>query len=314
MPVAGDAAVRGSADTQNAESGSADGAATALVAPHIATIAAAGGYLSLLALEIDRFALIAHLHGAEAAEMIARHLGVSIEASLHREERCLRTGPGQFAVLVPDGPDVAERFARAAAAGFRRASWSHLGEVTVSAAAAQRFSAESVASWWARVESALAQAKAGGGGQVVIDRRRGGGDPTAAPGLHLQWQARFECGEPTIDRQHRELFQRSEEVLDSMRHGSARLVSDLEHLIAGIVEHFAEEERILEQRAYPDLAAHRRSHVQLAAKSRGLQVAAAAGGASREELTRFLLGEVVADHMLTEDRRFAALFAGLDAR
>ena len=274
-------------------------------------LATAGGSLSLLVLEIDRFALIEHLHGPEAAEVIARHLGAAVEAALRVHDRCLRTGRGQFAVLVPDGPEAVERFAQAAAAGFRRTSWAPLGEVTASAAAAQRYPGEAVAAWWARVDSALAQAKAGGGSHVVIDRRRDVADPmAAAPGLHLQWQARFECGEPTIDRQHRQLFERSEEILQASRLGSARLVQELERLIGEILEHFREEERILESRAYPGLAAHHRSHATLAARSLRLQAAAATGSTSAEELTRFLLGEVVADHMLTEDRRFADLFVG----
>ncbi|HET7204779.1 MAG TPA: hemerythrin domain-containing protein [Steroidobacteraceae bacterium] len=314
IPVVGDDLWRASGDTQDAPSGHANSTAPVLILPRIENLASAGGHLSLLALEIDQFALIEHLHGPEAAEVIARHLGTSVEATLRGGDRCLRSGRGQFVVLVPEGPDAAERFARAAAAGFRRTSWSPLGDVTVSAAAAQRYPGESVGSWWTRVESALAQAKAGGGGYVVVDQRRSASDPTAAPGLRLQWQARFECGEPTIDRQHRELFERSEEILESSRHGSARIVRELERLIAEIVEHFRDEERILELRAYPGLVAHRRSHANLAAKSLRLQAAAATGSASREELTRFLLGEVVADHMLTEDRRFAELFAGVHAR
>ena len=132
--------------------------------------------------------------------------------------------------------------------------------------------------------------------------------------MHLQWQARFECGEPTIDRQHRELFERSEQILESLRTGSPRFVPDLERLMSEIAAHFAEEEAILEQRAYPGLAGHRRSHEALTAKALQLQAEAAAGRTSREQLTRFLLGEVVADHMLTEDRRFAGLFAAAPRR
>lgn len=311
IPVVGDDVLRAPGDARDPGSGRAEGAGPALVLPPIEDLAPAGGDWSLLALEIDQFVLIEHLHGAEAAEILARHLGSSVEATLRGSDRCLRSGRGQFVVLVPEGPDAAERFARAAAACFRRTTWAPLGDVTVSAAAAQRHPGESVGSWWIRVESALAQAKAGGGGHVVIDRRRSASDPTAAPGLRLQWQARFECGEPTIDRQHRELFERSEEILEALRHDSAHAVHELERLIAEILEHFHDEECILEQRAYPGLAAHRRSHAELAAKSRRLQAAAATGSASREELTRFLLGEVVADHMLTEDRRFAGLFAGV---
>ncbi len=316
IPDLREGGLRVAGHTTDGAAGSArdPGSVRALAVRHIETLAAAGGYLSLLALEIDRFALIEHLHGADAAEVIARHLGASIEATLRGTDRCMRAGRGQFVVLVPEAPDAAERFARAATAGFRRASWSGLGEVSVSVAAAQRYPGESIDAWWGRVDSALAQAKAGGGGHVVVDRRRNAADATAAPGLHLPWQSRFECGEPTIDRQHRELFERSEEILESLRHGGARVGVDLERLVAAIVQHFDDEERILEQRGYPALVAHRRSHADLAARCLQLQSAVATGRASAEELTRFLLGEVVADHMLTEDRRFAGLFAGPPAR
>jgi len=265
----------------------------------------------LLALEIDRHALIVHLHGSEAAEVIQRHLFASLEQGLPEVSGSLvRTAPGQCAVLVPGSLEAGEVVAQKAREHFGRRSWSGLGETTLSGGLARRFVGESVASWWDRVESALARAKAGGGGHLVVDRRDGVDDSSvAAPGVHLQWQARFECGEPTIDRQHRELFARSEDVLEALRKGSARFATDLERLMAEIASHFADEELILKQRGYRGLAGHRRSHARLTAKALRLQADAASGRASREELTRFLLGDVVADHMLTEDRRFAELFA-----
>ena len=265
----------------------------------------------LLALEIDRHTLIGHLHGAEALEVIERHLHAALEETSPEASRSLmRTAPGQCAVLVPGALEAGELLARTAGEQFGRRSWSGVGETTVSAGLARRFRGEPAESWWSRVESALAQAKAGGGAQVVVDRRGSADDPSAAaPGLHLQWQARFECGEPTIDRQHRELFARAEDVLEALRKGSPRFTTDLERLMAEITRHFADEELILKQRGYRGLSRHRRSHAMLSAKAMRLQAEAAAGRASREELTRFLLGEVVADHMLTEDRRFAELFA-----
>jgi hemerythrin len=286
-----------------------DATGTLLVLPRLEALTSAGGYPCLLALEIDEFRLIVHLHGAEAAEVISRHLASAINASLGAGDRPLRTGPGQYALLLTGGLEAGERLARSVGNAFGQKAWPGLGELTVSAALAQRYPAEAIAGWWRRVESALAQAKAGGGGHVVVDRRRSEADGAiAAPGLHLRWQARFECGEPTIDRQHRELFERSEEILESLRLGGTRVVPDLERLIDEIGRHFVDEEHILELKGYADLEGHRRSHGDLAGKLRRLQAAVISGSAEREDLTRFLLGEVVADHMLTEDRRFAQLF------
>jgi hemerythrin-like metal-binding protein len=298
------------------EAGRTDESDSALILPYLEVVATSGPEVSLLALAIDRFALIEHLHGAEAAEVIARHLLSSFQsASLASEPTPVRTAFGRCIALVADGLEAAEALALSVASEFGRKAWSGLGQVTVSAGLAQRYPGESVGSWWSRVESALAQAKAAGGGQVVVDRRRRADDATGAPPrMHLQWQARFECGEPTIDRQHRELFERSEQILEWLRKGSPRFVPDLERLMSEIAAHFADEEAILEQRAYPGLAGHRRAHEALTAKALRLQAEAAAGRISREELTRFLLGEVVADHMLTEDRRFAELFAAAPRR
>ena len=281
-----------------------------LLLPGLEAVAATDATrLALLALELDRFALIEHLHGPDAADVIARQLEMSIRATLRSGDRSLRSGRGQFVVLLGGDAEAAGAFARAAVAAFQRKSWPDLGTVSVSAGVALRYPGETSEAWWSRVESALAQAKAGAGGQVVVDRRTSAADAaTLATGLHLQWQARFECGEPTIDRQHRELFERSEEILEASRHGSLRVADEIERLVAEIVRHFADEERVLEQRAYAGLAAHRRSHAALTARALRLQAAAAAGTATREQLTRFLLGEVVADHMLTEDLRFAGLF------
>lgn len=277
--------------------------------PQIAALVAGGHGLVLLAVEIDQFALIGHLHGAEAAEVLERHLGASIETARRAGDRALRSGPGQFVVVTADRLEGAETFERAIRRQFEGKSWPGLGAVTLSAGLAQRYPEEPVVSWWGRVGAALAQAKGGGGDHVVADRRCHAADEqAAAPGLRMRWQSRFECGEPTIDRQHRELFERSEDVLASLSQGGGRFALELERLIALTLTHFADEERLLERYGYRGLDAHRRSHEDLAAKSLRLQAATAVGDATREDLTRFLLGEVVADHMLTEDQRFAALF------
>lgn len=264
---------------------------------------------TLLAIEIDRWRLIHDVLGPDAADIVARHVARCIEASLRSCDRSSRTGPGQFIVEL-DGADhgYGERVAAQVCRAIETKSFAGLGPATISGAVAQRYPGESVGLWWKRLDSTLAQARAGGGNRVVVDRRSSDDGPEQAPGLHLEWQPRFECGEPVIDQQHRELFARAEEVLDAARRDGPHLKPYVDELVRGIGRHFVTEEAILEQRGYRGLERHRQSHRDLAEKARRMQAATEAGRMLRDDLLRFLLGEVVADHMLAEDRLFAGLF------
>jgi hemerythrin-like metal-binding protein/diguanylate cyclase (GGDEF)-like protein len=268
------------------------------------------GEATLLVVEADRWRLIQDLLGTAAAEVVARHLVQCVQSALRPVDRLFRTGSGQVLVLLPDtGHAVAERIAGEIARALESRSFTDIGPVTMSGAIAQRYPGESVGQWWKRLDSTLAQAKVGGGNHVMVDRRRSEGDvDEQAPGLHLEWQSRFECGEPTIDRQHRELFELSEDVLDAARR-RVPLAGRLQRLVACILEHFESEEAILTLHGYQDVERHAQSHARLFEKARRMQAAVDAGRATREDLLRFLLGEVVADHMLSEDRQFAQLFS-----
>lgn len=267
---------------------------------------------TLLALEVDRWRLINELLGSAAAEIVVRHVAQALRVAARPGDESYRTGPGQYLLLLRDaGHEVAEPIAQRVRESLRGTSFVDIGPATVSGAIAQRYPGESIGQWWKRLDSTLAQARAGGGDRIVVDKRRSDADLTEqAPGLLLEWQPRFECGEPTIDRQHRELFGLAEDVLDSARRSGPRTASKVVHLVAGIREHFLAEEAILARHGYRELARHAQSHLHLLEKSQRMQAAVTAGSSNREDLLRFLLGEVVADHMLAEDRLFASLFSG----
>jgi hemerythrin-like metal-binding protein/diguanylate cyclase (GGDEF)-like protein len=282
--------------------------------PLVVDVPSVVGRAALLVLEIDRWRLIHELLGPMAAEVVSRHLAQCVRAALRDGDRCFRIGPGQYVTLMPDaGYETAESLAAVVSRALESKAFADVGPVTLSGAVAERFPAESVGQWWKRLDSTLAQAKGGGGNRVVVDRRHSEHDAGEhGPGLHLEWQPRFECGEPTIDRQHRELFRRAEEVLDAARRNDP-LVTPVQQLVAGIARHFQTEEAILAKYGYCELPQHARTHAVLLEKARRMQLAVAAERATREDLLRFLLADVVADHMLSEDRLFARLFANRGA-
>ena len=85
------AAARSDAETEADRTLESD---AALILPYLEAVATSGTEVSLLALAIDRFALIEHLHGAEAAEVIARHLLSSFQSAL------LVTGPAPVRIAL----------------------------------------------------------------------------------------------------------------------------------------------------------------------------------------------------------------------
>lgn len=80
--------------------------------------------------------------------------------------------------------------------------------------------------------------------------------------MTLQWTEDLAVGHPEIDRQHRELITRFNNFLDAchQRKGKESLLELLGFLDSYVDEHFRQEERLMEQHAYPELPAHRAQH------------------------------------------------------
>lgn len=129
--------------------------------------------------------------------------------------------------------------------------------------------------------------------------------------LHLNWHESYNCGESTIDQQHRKLFDLANILIESAftrDENPQRFDSNLEKLLAHVVQHFADEEAILARYHYADLDAHARAHRELTERALRLRDAASAGGVTVGDLVNFLANEVIAQHMLKTDREFYPLF------
>jgi len=81
--------------------------------------------------------------------------------------------------------------------------------------------------------------------------------------MSLRWMPGLAIGVPALDDQHRELFRQVNLLLVAMRReiGAPEVGRLLEFLGRYVVEHFAAEERLMREAAYPALEPHRREHV-----------------------------------------------------
>ena len=130
--------------------------------------------------------------------------------------------------------------------------------------------------------------------------------------LRLNWHHSYECGDITIDNEHRKLFDLANTLMESAfarNENPKGFDQALEKLLAHVVKHFADEEAILSLNHYSDLDEHKAAHKALIDHAIQLRNSIAEGGINIGELVNFIAVTVVAQHMLKEDRKFYPLFA-----
>lgn len=80
------------------------------------------------------------------------------------------------------------------------------------------------------------------------------------------WSATLETGHPALDEQHLELFRLHLEALDGVRGGDGRSPRTvLAELLDRTREHFAFEEKLMAEAAYPQRELHARTHSEFMA-------------------------------------------------
>ncbi len=269
--------------------------------------------VSLILFDIDHFKGVNDAHGHQAGDTVLRELALTAQSALRAPDMLFRWGGEEFAILAPStGHRGAHRLAEALRLRVADASFPAVGRLTISAGVAEHLDAESSNAWFRRADAMLYAAKQDGRNSVRTDARGNSDAWAEAQGpaaLHLVWQESYECGEPDIDAEHRELFGLANALIDAAltaadRDGEAARAFDrlLEHVAA----HFAHEEALLAQHGFAQLDAHRRAHAGLLGRAQALR---------RGAIVEFLAGEVVARHLFKADREFFPLFmAGIPGK
>jgi diguanylate cyclase (GGDEF)-like protein/hemerythrin-like metal-binding protein len=257
-------------------------------------------------LDLDHFKHINDTHGHDAGDRVLRELVAVIGAQLRGSDYLFRWGGEEFAVLLGGvGYRGAERVAQKVRAAVELHEFAGVGRITLSASAAEHLGEESPWSWFQRLDRSLYTAKRLGRNQVVVDRR-GNSDRWAEespmPAMHLEWKEAYECGDATIDKQHRELFARANALIDATFTDGA--LASLDELLSHLLEHFVDEEAILARLNYDHFEEHKRAHSALLKRAGWLRDRAAVGEASLGAVVEFIAQDVIARHLMTADRAF----------
>jgi hemerythrin len=91
--------------------------------------------------------------------------------------------------------------------------------------------------------------------------------------MPITWDPTLVLGVPLIDAQHEELFRRLDALIEAIRGGRSRaeVGRTLGFLGEYAARHFAAEEALMRDQAYPALADHAAEHERFGAEMRALQ-------------------------------------------
>ena len=265
--------------------------------------------------DIDHFKRVNDTYGHAVGDEVLRELVKVVLKNIRISDMLFRWGGEEFVILAPSTSyRSAAKLAETLRARIEKHEIETAGNITISLGVAEHISGESENTWFCRVDEALYAAKNSGRNRVVVDPR-GSSDVWAegqsATILHLSWHESYDCGEPTIDQEHRKLFDLSNTLINAAfkRETNPHEFDEaLQKLLAHVVQHFADEEAILAQHRYAGLEVQAQAHKRLIERALQLRDAASAGGVTIGELVDFLAGEVVARHMLKTDHEFYPLF------
>ncbi len=122
----------------------------------------------------------------------------------------------------------------------------------------------------------------------------------------MEWtEAQYGTTVAICDDQHKELFDRVNALNDAVSKGVRdEIGGSLDHLISYVVEHFETEERLMEERGYEGLDAHRGEHKKLVDTCTDLQKKFHAGNADIEDETMVFIKDWLDQHIPVIDKSY----------
>lgn len=274
--------------------------------------------LALAMIDIDHFKRYNDQYGHQAGDECLNRVARTIELNARRSgDLAARYGGEEFLLILPDADvGVAQHLAEDVRKSIEKLNLPHVGSpsgrvtISVGIAALGNAAYKDAESLLRAADQALYLAKDLGRNQVQVaeeSRPREGAEGHAPVKMvKLIWRREYECGDLVIDAQHQALFSDANRLLSAvLQKGSETEVAGLvDALVAGIAQHFQDEEALLQNVDYPGAAEHANLHRVLLEKSLQLSKHFRAGTLSIGGLFEFLAHEVIARHILQSDRSY----------
>jgi diguanylate cyclase (GGDEF)-like protein/hemerythrin-like metal-binding protein len=284
--------------------------------------------LALLFIDLDKFKPINDILGHATGDWLLQAVAKRLQQCLRTTDTAGRLGGDEFIALLPglievdDALAIAEKIRHALAQEFFTEQGLSLQISCSVGVAIFPDHGQTEIALLRLGDEAMYRAKESGRNAVVLcvapSHASAAPDHSATAHIvaHLRWRSAFCCGHASNDLEHEALFNLANGLIDSAREPRPEAFeAAFTELLAHTATHFEHEEALLSTVPAAAFAEHAALHQDLLARARELyeqlRVAPQEPGA-QQALLEFLVQDVVAKHILQDDRGIFATLADLN--
>lgn len=276
----------------------------------IARLERYGHPVSLIMMDLDHFKRINDQFGHGMGDQVLKEFCAVVQRCIRTTDVLGRWGGEEFVLLLPNnGFFNSAQLAERIRAAIEQHEFPGELRVTASLGLAVCQSTDTWNSWLERADQALYQAKSTGRNRVATECLPSEPEQNGLSNSHLVqlvWRGAYESGHSLIDAQHRALFEQANKLLQAIFDNwpKSAIAPLITALMIDIERHFHDEEAMFQQAAYPDSEHHCKLHSHLLERARTLASRFEKDQVNTGELLQFLTYEMVAQHILIEDRKY----------
>ncbi|CUW39904.1 Putative diguanylate cyclase with hemerythrin-like metal-binding domain-containing protein [Magnetospirillum sp. XM-1] len=270
-----------------------------------------GHPVSLIFIDLDHFKRVNDGYGHAVGDEVLKTFCDIAQKCMRSTDLLGRWGGEEFVIVTPNsGLMIAILLAERIRKAVMAFDFPGVGHVTASFGVAEYREDETWESWLCRSDAALYAAKEGGRNRVVTDACEADEADEAElldlSFLRLVWRSTYESGHALLDTQHRNLFEHANNLLTAVigERPTDEVAPQIEALVADLLDHFRDEEAVFRSIGYSGADEHAQTHQGLIDRAGELVAIFTSGELALGDLFNFLAYDVVAKHMLSEDRKF----------
>lgn len=258
--------------------------------------------MSLILIDIDNFKQVNDEYGHQKGDLVLVETANVLLRELRKSDIVCRWGGEEFCILLPntsynDAINVAEKLRKA----IEKMKIHTIRSLTASFGVSSWKDDDEEESIFRRLDNSLYLAKLTGKNKVICD-----GELLISKNenpIEIKWDAFFRSGNIKIDEEHHRLISLSNKIIESCFDDDAynKTIKLFDELINDTIEHFKNEEKILDEVNYTNYKEHKEIHSELIEKTLLMQRGLLSKKFTPAQVATYVIQDVVIGHIIKSD-------------